>query len=228
MTKRKHPRPAGSGRRPRLTAGGDTRRRCRAWLPLLCAAACLAPAAALAQPAAPARPTSVAAIAGGREFGARVEFEGVVREVITRAAAADFLVFHDGAVISAVVAGPVPPRERLLDARVRFRGVPQSPVLGGMLPLVPVHVDGVAEADILSAAPAEPFRLPIARIAAARALARATPGDARVHIRGTVVLRHSALTPGRRVLHVQDDSGVVIVDVSDEIDVPVGDGIDAA
>jgi PAS domain S-box-containing protein len=175
------------------------------------------------------RATSLAAIAAGRELGQYVGFDGIVREVVSRGNTMELLVFMDGVPVLVVTRAPLPSTERLLDAAVRFRGTPGSPSnTGGFVSPVRVDVPVLTDADIITPPAAKPFEHEVSAVRAARHIATVSPVNTRVRIRGTVILRHSAFTPGRRILHVEDGTGAMLVEVAGDVDIATGEGVDVS
>jgi signal transduction histidine kinase/DNA-binding response OmpR family regulator len=95
----------------------------------------------------------------------------------------------------------------------------------------------VADAHVLTAAVVEdaivrpaasaPFERPLATVAEIRT----QDGDdarGRVRLQGTIVLHHPAFAPAKRVIHVQDATGALPVEVDGDVEVDVGDVVDVA
>ena len=152
--------------------------------------------------------------------------EGSVREIVTRAGRSELLVVRDGARVSVTSSTTV--SEDLLDAAVRIAGVRQ-PAVNGQLTGIAAHLrtPGIAERDVRERAPLAPFDLPLMTAVEVWSLGPPEVDTHRLRVQGTIVVHHPALIPGKQVVHLQDATGAIGVEIPDDIEVRVGDVFDA-
>jgi PAS domain S-box-containing protein len=152
-----------------------------------------------------------------------VSFVAVIQEVLPTPAGFDLRMAVDESRVFVAAPTRTPAASRLVDAEVQIRGVrvrllnPQGIVTG-----VRILAPTVAASDVRTPPPGEPFQLPLQSVLDVRKLALQHASSHRVRTRGTVVLQTSSLTPGRHVLHLQDEHGALAVEFDDHIRVPTG------
>jgi PAS domain S-box-containing protein len=127
--------------------------------------------------------------------------------------------------VTVISATPVP--DRLLDARVRIQAVREFlNDQRGDAALFRLLTHGIAEADVITAESPR-FEMPVTTVARVRE-AGADGSVRRFRMQGVVVVQHPAFIPNRRVLHVQDETGVILVEVDGGVQVKNGDYVDMA
>jgi PAS domain S-box-containing protein len=172
----------------------------------------------------PPRPTTALALASEAGLDDWVAFDAVVREATRRSDHSELLLNMDGVAVTLIAPTGIPAVSRLVDAVIRVRGVRQPP--SGALGLVNVLVPRLTEDDILTAPKSKTFDAPLMTVAAAREATLRAPVNHRVRLRGTVLVRHTAFVPNKRVVQIQDETGGVAVEVDDTVDPAPGDRVD--
>jgi two-component system sensor histidine kinase/response regulator len=168
-----------------------------------------------------ARELDTAALALDTQPNDWIEVTALVREVVRVADRTEFVVGVDGNQINVVTPAVMAGAGRLLDAVVRLRGVRRVTQIFGAAN-VRVYVPQIAEGDIIQLATTEPFDAPLETIVKARSEPRLL--GRRVRLQGTILLKHGSLLPNRRVVHIEDATGTILVDSGNDIGA-VGDRV---
>ncbi len=165
---------------------------------------------------------------GVTELDDWIEFDGLVQAVDTGGTSVEMRVGVEGSPV-AVSAGSSPPADRLVDARVRIRGVREVTRNDqGVSTAVRVLSPAVRESDILEPSAGSPSDLPVQAAATIRRLTIRRLAEHRVRMVGTVVLRHPAAVPSSHIVHVQDETGAVAVEIGAGVAAALGDQVDVA
>jgi signal transduction histidine kinase/CheY-like chemotaxis protein len=156
-----------------------------------------------------------------------IEFVGVVQAIEPHRDGLELRVALDGVQVRVTAPSIAPSADALIDARVRVRGVREVMRNSqGAQTAVTVLSPRLLESDILKPPPGRPSDLQVRSAASLRQLTIRRLTEHRVRMLGTVVLRHPAAIPGRHVVHVQDETGALPVDVSTATEAAVGDQVD--
>jgi PAS domain S-box-containing protein len=179
-------------------------------------------------PAAERMPVALVAGDAGRDGW--VEVEGVVREFARYEDRVELRMGADlGPITFTAPASTELTADEAVDAVVRIRAVRQ--VLRtdqGVFAGVRLSTPSVRREDVLRPPTAAPFELPVSPISQVRDLAMRRAFEHRMRVRGIVVVRAPAFTAGSQIVHVQDQSGGVTIEIPMEVSVAVGDEVDAA
>ena len=156
-----------------------------------------------------------------------VEVEGIVHAATPNGRGLELRVAVEGIPVTVLAASTTEP---LVDAVVRIRGVREvTRNEQGVPTSVRILSSGIAAADVIAPPRAGgPFDLPVQSMARARQLTTRRLTARRVRVLGTIVLRHPSSVPGNHVVHVQDETGAIAIDVPAGVEAGVGDQVDAA
>ena len=152
-----------------------------------------------------------------------VSFTAVIQEVTPTPAGFDLRVAVDEAQVIVTAPKSTPPSDVLVDAEVQIRGVrvvlrtSQGIVMG-----VRILAPTLAAADVRTPPPSAPFALALRPVLDVRKMALQHASPHRVRTRGTVVLQTSSLSPGKHILHLQDATGAIAVEVDQHVRVTTG------
>ena len=169
----------------------------------------------------PARELDPAALALDTQPNDWIEVTALVREVVTVNGHTELAAGVDGNQLNIVTPAVIPGAGRLLDAVVRIRGVRRVTQVFGTAN-VQIYVPQLAETDIVRLATIKPFDVPLETVTKARSEPRLL--GHRVRLQGTILLKHGSLLPNRRVVHIEDATGTILVDSGDDIGA-VGDRV---
>ncbi len=181
------------------------------------------------EPLPPSRTIATSMLATDQSTDDWVSFVGVIQEVVPSPTGRDLRVVVDEATVIVAAPASAPDATALVDAELQIRGVrvllrtPQGIVSG-----VRILAPSVSAADVQTPPQGAPFDLPLSTIGRVRKLATTHASPHRVHTRGTVLLRHSAIAGNKRILHVQDASGALAFEVAGTVDVEPGTVVDIA
>ena len=156
-----------------------------------------------------------------------VQFEGVIQEVTPTASGFELRLAIDEAQVTILVPASAPQAADLVDAMLRIRGVRiVRRNLQGIVTGIRILAPSVAAGDIKTPPAGPPFELPLRSAADIRKIATRGVDHHRVHMRGTVLLQHTAVMGGRHIVHVQDGTGAMVFEVPGTVDVPPGTVVD--
>jgi PAS domain S-box-containing protein len=169
-----------------------------------------------------ARAVSTTGLATDQNPDDWVSFVAVIQEVTPTPAGFDLRVAVDEAQVNVAAPRNAPPARSLIDADVQIRGVrvvlrsPQGVVMG-----VRVLAPTLAAADVRTPPP-NASDLPLQSVAEIRKMALQHAFQHRVRTQGTVVLQTSSLAPGKHIVHLQEGTGAIAVEVDAHVRIDTG------
>ena len=152
-----------------------------------------------------------------------VQFTAVIQDVTPTPAGVELRVSVDEAQVTVSAPKDTPSANVLVDAEVQIRGVrvllrsPQGVVMG-----VRILAPTVTAGDVHTPPSGTPFDLPLRQVADVRKMAVQHTYQHRIRTRGTIVLQTSALAPGKHIIHVQEGTGAIAVEVDEQVRIPTG------